>query len=268
MKSIDKAKSKKQKVKSEEYSSLTIHPFSLSAFQLHRYNRNILIPQIGEKGQEKLKQAKILVCGAGGLGSTVLANLASIGIGTIGIIDNDVLEISNLNRQYIHKFNSLGKLKTESAKNWINEFNPDINVKTYSIRLDETNYQDIVKDYDFIMDCFDSFKSKFLLNEIAVKTGKTLIHGGVTEFFGQVSVIIPGKTACLNCILPKEDSYIVKGVLSPAVSTIASIQSMEAVKLILGIGERLENKLLSYNGLNMRFNTINLSRRTKCEVCF
>lgn len=178
------------------------------------------------------------------------------------------MEISNLNRQYIHKFNSLGKLKTESAKNWINEFNPDINVKTYSIRLDETNYQDIVKDYDFIMDCFDSFKSKFLLNEIAVKTGKTLIHGGVTEFFGQVSVIIPGKTACLNCILPKEDSYIVKGVLSPAVSTIASIQSMEAVKLILGIGERLENKLLSYNGLNMRFNTINLSRRTKCEVCF
>ena len=238
-----------------------------STYQLQRYNRNLLIPKIGEEGQEKLSQAKILVCGAGGLGSTVLANLASVGIGNIGIIDNDVLELSNLNRQYIHKIDALGKIKVESAKKWINEFNPEINVNTYQIRLDETNYLEIVKDYDFIMDCFDSFKSKFLLNKIAVKTGKTLIHGGVTEFFGQVTTIIPQKTACLNCILPEDDTYIVKGVLSPAVTTIASIQAMEAVKLILNIGERLENKLLSYNGLNMTFKTINISRNSNCKLC-
>lgn len=234
---------------------------------LQRYNRNILIPQVGESGQEKISNAKILVCGAGGLGSTVLTNLAAVGIGTIGIVDNDVLELSNLNRQYIHKLDALGQVKVESAKKWINEFNPEITVKTYQTRLDETNYQDIVKDYDFIMDCFDSFKSKFLLNKIAVETGKTLIHGGVTEFFGQVSVIVPNKTACLNCILPEEDAYIVKGVISPAVATIASIEAMEAVKYILGIGENLENKLLSYNGLTMEFKTINIEKNPNCSLC-
>lgn len=235
-----------------------------------RYNRNILIKQIGEEGQEKLSQAKVLVCGAGGLGSTVLANLASVGVGTIGkigIIDNDVLELSNLNRQYIHKIASLGKVKVDSAKQWISEFNPEINVKTYQTRLDEENYVEIVKDYDFIVDCFDSFKSKFLLNKIAVSTEKTLIHGGVTEFFGQVTKIVPGKTACLNCILPEEDVYIVKGVLSPAVTTIASIEAMEVVKTILNVGEGLENKLLSYDGLRMQFKTINIAKNPHCKFC-
>lgn len=238
-----------------------------STLPQERYSRNILVPQIGEEGQKKLSQAKVLVCGAGGLGSTVLANLSSVGIGTIGIIDNDVLELSNLNRQYIHKFDNLGKIKVESAKQWIGEFNPEIKTNIYPIRLDENNYNDIVKDYDFIIDCFDSFKSKFLLNKIAVKTGKTLIHGGVTEFFGQVTVIVPEKTACLNCILPEEDGYIIKGVLSPAVTTIASIQAMEVVKLILNIGESLENKLLSYDGLKMRFKTINLAKNPNCTLC-
>lgn len=232
-----------------------------------RYNRNILISQIGEEGQKKLSRSKVLVCGAGGLGSTVLVNLASVGIGKIGIIDNDVLELSNLNRQYIHKFENIGKIKVESAKQWINEFNPEINVNTHQLRLDENNYNNIVKDYDLIIDCFDSFKSKFLLNKIAVRTGKTLIHGGVTEFFGQVTIIVPGKTACLNCILPEETGYVVKGVLGPAVTTIASIEAMEAVKIILNIDEHLENKLLSYDGLKMRFKTINLTKNPNCSLC-
>lgn len=234
---------------------------------LQRYNRNIIIAKVGEEGQKKLSQAKVLVCGAGGLGSTVLTSLASVGVGTIGIVDNDILELSNLNRQYIHKYDNIGKVKVESAKRWINEFNPEINVNTYQIRLDSENYQDIVKDYDFIMDCFDSFKSKFLLNKIAVQTGKTLIHGGVTEFFGQVTTIVPGKTACLNCILPEEDAYVIKGVLSPAVSTIASIEAMEAVKVILNLDGRLENRLLSYDGLNMQFKTINIARNGQCKLC-
>lgn len=232
-----------------------------------RYNRNILISQIGEEGQKKLANAKILVCGAGGLGSTVLTNLASVGIGTIGIVDNDVLEMSNLNRQYIHKLANLGKVKVESAKKWINEFNPQIIVNAYQMRLDGTNYADIVDSYDLIMDCFDSFRSKFLLNKIAVTTGKTLVHGGVTEFFGQVTTIVPGKTACLSCILPEEDQYIVKGVLSPAVATIASIEVMEAVKNILNIGESLQNKLLSYDGLRMQFKTINIAKNPNCKLC-
>lgn len=235
---------------------------------LQRYNRNILVKEVNENGQRKLSQAKVLVCGAGGLGSTVLANLASVGIGTIGVVDNDILELSNLNRQYIHKFDNIGSVKVESAKKWINEFNPEIKVNAYQTRLDEKNYIDIVKDYDLILDCFDSFKSKFLLNEIAVKTGKTLIHGGVTEFYGQVTTIIPGRTACLKCILPEEDGYVVKGVLSPAVSAIASFEAMEAMKVILNIGQRLENRLLSYDGLNMQFKIINIAKNPNCKLCY
>lgn len=264
MKSI---KREEEREKRKESLEQTVRPFDLSTFQLQRYNRNILVEQVGEEGQKKLASAKILVCGAGGLGSTVLTNLASLGIGTIGIVDNDVLELSNLNRQYIHKFENIGKVKVESAKTWIKEFNPEIDVQAHQIRLDENNYHEIVKDYDFIMDCFDSFKSKFLLNKIAVETGKTLIHGGVTEFYGQVTTIIPNKTACLNCILPEEGGYVVKGVLSPAVSNIASIEAMEATKLILGVGELLENRLLSYDGLNMQFKTINIAKNPHCKLC-
>lgn len=236
---------------------------------LTRYNRNILIEKVSEKGQLKLLNSKVLVAGAGGLGSTVLANLSSVGVGTIGIIDNDTLELSNLNRQYIHKNANIGKVKVESAKNWINEFNPNVDVKTYQLRLDSDNYESIVEGYGLIIDCFDSYKSKFLLNEIAVKTGKTLIHGGVTEFFGQVTTIIPGRTACLNCILEgfENSPYVVKGVISPAVTIIASIESMEAVKVLLGIGELLENRLLSYNGLTMEFKSINLCKNSKCSLC-
>lgn len=258
----------KEKVKRKKNceNSFPLSPFPFP-FSSERYNRNILIPDVGEEGQKKLSQAKVLVCGAGGLGSTVLANLASVGIGTIGVVDNDVVELSNLNRQYIHKFENIGSIKVESAKKWINDFNPGVNVNTYQVRLDEHNYSEIVKDYDFIMDCFDSFKSKFLLNRIAVQTGKTLIHGGVTEFYGQVTVIKPGKTACLNCILSEPSANVVKGVLSPAVTLIASIEAMEAVKLILNTGESLENKLLSYDGLKMEFKTINLAKNPNCALC-
>lgn len=236
---------------------------------LERYNRNILINEIGEDGQKKLLNAKVLIAGAGGLGSTVIANLASVGIGNIGIVDNDILELSNLNRQYIHRFDNIGKVKVDSAKEWINNFNPDINVQIYQTRLDEENYKNIVLDYDLIVDCFDSYKSKFLLNKIAVESNKTLIHGGVTEFYGQVSVIVPGKTACLECIIPDYDvnSYSIKGVISPAVTTIASIESLEVVKQLLKIGDALENKLLTYNGFTMNFKTINITKNLTCPLC-
>lgn len=236
---------------------------------LERYNRNILIKEIGEDGQKKLLYSKVLIAGAGGLGSTVIANLASVGVGNIGIVDNDVLELSNLNRQYIHKFTNIGKVKVESAKEWINSFNPDINVQIYQKRMDETNYNDIVRDYDLIVDCFDSYKSKFVLNKIAFESDKTLIHGGVTEFYGQVTTIVPEKTACLCCLIPDYDvnSYSIKGVISPAVTAIASIESMEVIKQLLNIGETLENKLLTYNGLTMNFKKLNIAKNSKCPLC-
>lgn len=236
---------------------------------MERYDRNILIPQVGKEGQIKLSSAKVLVAGAGGLGSTVIANLASVGIGNIGIIDNDVIELSNLNRQYIHKFLNIGKNKTESAKDWINSFNPDINVEIFTLRLDEDNYKDIISGYELIIDCFDSYKSKFLLNKIAVENNKTLIHGGVTEFYGQVTTILPEKTACLNCLIPDFDSSetVIKGVISPAVSTIASVQSMEAVKVLLNLEDSLANQLLTFDGLKMEFRKINIKKNPNCPLC-
>lgn len=235
-----------------------------------RYKRNIAIKEIGIEGQEKLKNSKILICGAGGLGSTVISNLASIGIGNIGIIDYDLIEISNLNRQYIHKFKSIGEKKVISAKNWIYDFNNQIKVDTYDIKLNLDNYSEIVKKYDLIIDCFDSYHSKFILNTIAIKSKKILIHAGVSEFYGQVTSIIPHHTPCLNCIIPftlTDEKEIPKGVISPIVSTIASIQSLEAVKLILNIGDPLINHLLIFNGLNMSFKKIFLKKNPKCKVC-
>ncbi|HBG48911.1 MAG TPA: adenylyltransferase [Cyanobacteria bacterium UBA9971] len=238
-------------------------------FNKERYNRNILIKDIGEDGQKNLLNSKVLIAGAGGLGATVIANLASVGIGNMGIIDNDKLELSNLNRQYIHKFDNIGKNKAKSAKEWIKSFNPDINVQIYQIRLDKSNYKDIINNYNIIIDCFDSYKSKFLLNKIAVENNKTLIHGGVTEFYGQTTVIIPNKTACLSCLIPdiNPDAYVSKGVISPAVSTIASIQSMETVKTLLGIGTSLTNQLLTYDGLKMEFKKINIQKNPDCPLC-
>lgn len=236
---------------------------------MERYNRNILIKEIGEDGQKKLSQSKVLVCGCGGLGSTVITNLASLGIGTIGIADYDNVEVSNLNRQYLHSPENIGYKKVLSAKCWINQYNPDIDVRIFDLMLDNENYGRVVKDFDFIIDCFDSYKSKFLLNEIAVKTGKTLIHGGISEFYGQVTVIKRGETPCLRCILPDadENTEFPKGSISPAVSTIGSIQSMEAVKNILSIGEPLKNVLLTCNCLTSEFKKLKISKNSDCPLC-
>jgi molybdopterin-synthase adenylyltransferase len=234
-----------------------------------RYNRNILVPDIGIKGQNKLFSSKVLVAGAGGLASTVIANLASLGIGNIGIVDDDKLELSNFNRQYIHTPSNIGKLKVESALEWIKKYNPDIAVETFALRMTEKNSGEIIKKFDIIVDCFDSFESKFMLNRVCVHNKKTLIHGGVTEFYGQVHTVIPGRSACLSCIVPESDgaSTTVKGVLSPAVSTIASIQSMEVLKIIIGTGELLTNQLLTYDGKKQEFKKHGVVRNTRCQVC-
>ena len=234
---------------------------------MERYSRNILIENIGIEGQKKLLNSKVLIAGCGGLGSGVIAALSSVGVGTLGLVDNDVVEISNLNRQFIHKPENIGKFKVDSAKDWINSYNPDIKTEIYQLRLDESNY-DFLKSYDIIIDCFDSFESKFILNEACIKSEKILIHGGVTEFFGQVTTIIPRDNSCLRCLFPDSElSSVLKGVISPAVSTVASIQAMETVKVILGIGEPLVNKLLCYDGLKQEFKKINLTKNLDCPVC-
>lgn len=238
---------------------------------MSRYERNILIDKVGQDGQNKLLRASVLVCGAGGLGSNVISNLASLGVGNIGIIDNDKVELSNLNRQYIHKMATLGQDKVLSAQAWIKEYNPEINVIPYKVRLNKDNAGEYFKKYDLIIDCFDNYYSKFILSDTAVKTGKTLIHGGVEEFMGQVCVI-KKNTACLACFVPElyncsQNLGIKKGIISPVVSTIASIQAMEAFKIITGIGNVLENTLLIYNGLNQEFKKIYGKKNPNCPSC-
>ncbi len=236
-----------------------------------RYERNILIEKIGKKGQDKLCNSRVLVCGAGGLGSCVIFNLASLGVGNIGIVDNDKVELTNFNRQYIHKMSTLGKDKVYSAKLAINEYNPEINVISHNIWLNNQNVQEYFSMYDLIIDCFDNYYSKFMLSDAVVRTDKTLIHGGVEEFMGQVCVIRKN-TACLACFIPElyncpHDIKIKKGIISPVVSTIASIQSMEAFKIITGIGSILENTLLMYNGLNQEFKKLHIKKNVKCPSC-
>jgi len=233
-----------------------------------RYSRNILLEEVGMEGQTRLFSSKVLVAGAGGLGSTVLVSLASMGVGNIGIIDFDVVEMSNLNRQFIHSEKFIGEPKTTSAKEFLALYNPDISIKEFNLKLDENNYKDIFGEYEIIIDCFDSFKSKFLLNKIAVDEDKTLIHAGVTEFYGQVCVIKPKNSACLECFLnSSEFPQETKGVLSPVVSTIASIQAMEAAKVILGMGEILTDKLLCYNALEQTFKKLSINQNPSCPIC-
>ncbi len=235
-----------------------------------RYSRNILINEISDEGQGKLLKSKVLVAGAGGLGSTVLANLASLGVGNVGIVDYDNVELSNLNRQYIHKFNNINKLKTDSAEEWLRSYNPDIKIDKYKLKLTYTNSNEIIEKYDVIIDCFDSYKSKFELNNICVKHEKPLVHAGVTEFSGQVMTIIPGKTACLYCIFtePELGSYVLKGIISPTVSYAASVQSSEAVKVLLNLNKKLlTNCLFSFNLLDNEFRKIKMEKNPKCPAC-
>lgn len=236
---------------------------------MERYNRNISIKEIGESGQKKLLNAKILIAGAGGLGSSVISGLASVGLGNIGIIDYDCVELSDLNRQFIYTPENIGQKKTEFAKKWIKEHNPDINVEIFDLKLDKNNGQEIISRYDIVIDCFDSYESKFLLNELCIKNNKIFIHGGVAEFCGQVMTVIPGKSACLNCILtePDGEAYVLHGIISPTVSMIASIQSAEAVKAVLCTGKLLTNRLLTYDSLNMNFRTINIAENKNCPLC-
>ncbi len=234
-----------------------------------RYARNLEKGGIDEISQEKLLNAKVLVMGAGGLGSGVIMNLCALGIGQIKIIDDDILEESNYNRQIIHKYKNLGRAKVISAKEWANEFNPEIKIEIDKIRINDLNYFNAVEDYDIIVDCFDSYKSKYMLNEIALRHKKILVHGGIQGFCGQVTTIVPQKTGCLSCVVQKPQKFEQELIasLSPVVSTISSIQALEVLKIITGLGEPLLNRLLVFDGLKGEFKILNFTKSIVCEQC-
>lgn len=236
--------------------------------KLERYQQNIGINGITKEAQEKIFCAKVAIMGAGGLGSGVIMNLAALGVGQIKIIDDDVVKEEDLNAQLIHKYKNIGRAKVMSAKDWIQEYNPDIKVELDKIKLNELNYFNIIDDYDIIVDCFNSIETKYILNEIALRHKKILIHGYTQGFFGQVATIHPPKSACLACIkqkptLLKEEKY---PTIAPVVNTIAAIQSQETLKAIIG-GELLTNKLLMFDGYKCEFKTYECNKNIACQAC-
>lgn len=242
--------------------------------QLERYARHIAIKEVGQEGQQKLLDSKILVIGAGGLGSPALMYLASAGVGTIGIADGDIVDLSNLQRQIIHSDSDIGIPKVQSAKNTINAMNPDIKVNTYYMTVNESNIMNLISDYDFILDCTDNFKSKFLINDSCVMSGKPFTHAGILRFEGQLMTYIPQKSPCYRCVFgnppPPDAVPTVKqaGVIGAVCGTIGTLQALEAIRYILGTGDLLCGYMLTFNALTMDFRKIKLPRRSEnCSVC-
>lgn len=242
--------------------------------QLERYSRHIILKEIGVKGQKKLLNAKVLIIGAGGLGAPAAMYLAAAGVGTIGIADADEVDLSNLQRQIIHATKDVGKAKVQSAKETMNELNPDVTVNTYRTFVDSSNILDLIKDYDFILDGTDNFPAKFLINDACVMAKKPFSHAGIIRFRGQLMTYVPGQGPCYRCVFknppPKDAVPTCKqaGVVGAMGGVIGSLQAMEAVKFIVGQGELLTGKLLTFDALKMEWHTIKLPANTdNCPVC-
>ena len=250
-----------------------VQPRVLTDVQSKRYSRHLLVPEVGEAGQFKLLDSRVLFIGAGGLGSPAAYYLAAAGVGTIGIIDADVVEESNLQRQIIHNMSRIGQYKAESAKQTIQELNPDIKVNTYIERLDETNVARIIADYDVIIDGTDNFPTRYLLNDAALLANKPVVHGSVFRFEGQVTVFKPYEGPCYRCLYPEPPpaalapSCAEAGVLGVLPGVIGMLQAVETLKLLLGIGDPLVGRLMMYDALAGEFNELRLFRDPHCPAC-
>jgi adenylyltransferase/sulfurtransferase len=240
--------------------------------QIERYSRNIILKEVGGKGQTKLLESKVLVIGAGGLGAPASLYLAASGVGTIGIADGDAVDITNLQRQIIHFTPDIGKPKVTSAKEKIIALNPDVNVITYNDRITADNIASVIQDYDFIIDATDNFPTKFLINDACVLNKKAFSHGGILRFDGQTLTHTPGN-ACYRCVFdsPPPKGLVPTcsqaGILGAVAGILGSIQAAEALKFILGTGDLLINRLLVMNALDMSFRTVDLKRNPKCKIC-
>jgi molybdopterin/thiamine biosynthesis adenylyltransferase/rhodanese-related sulfurtransferase len=250
-----------------------VQDFQYTPEQLVRYSRHFLLPEVGEEGQAKLLGAKILMVGAGGLGSPAAYYLAAAGVGTLGIIDNDVVDISNLQRQILHANDRVGTPKVESAKKTLEGLNPDVKVIPYQSKLTSENIMEILKDYDFVVDGCDNFPTRYLVNDACVLTGKPNVHGSIFQFEGQATVFYPGKGPCYRCLYPEPPpaelapSCAEAGVLGVLPGLIGVIEALEAIKLILEKGDSLVGRLLTFNTLTMEINTLRLRRDPNCPMC-
>jgi sulfur-carrier protein adenylyltransferase/sulfurtransferase len=249
-------------------------PRTLSPERRTRYSRHLLIPEIGEEGQLRLLDSRVLLIGAGGLGSPASLYLAAAGVGTLGIIDADIVDETNLQRQIAHSLDTLGTPKVESAKRTINALNPDVDVVTYRERLTSENIDRILDDgWDLIVDGADNFPTRYLVNDASVWRGIPVVHGSIYRFEGQVTVFKPHEGPCYRCLFPEPPppelapSCAEGGVLGVLPGIIGSLQTNEAIKLAAGIGEPLIGRLLLFDALATEFNEVKIERRTDCPVC-
>ncbi len=238
-----------------------------------RYSKQIILDGIGYEGQEKLKKSKILVVGAGGLGSPVLYYLAAVGVGTIGIADFDTVTLSNLNRQILYSSEDLGKRKVDLAFEKILKLNPDISVIKHYTRIDIDNVEDIIAGYDVVIDATDNFSIRYLLSDCCYFLGKPIIEGAATGYDGILMTIIPGKTPCYRCLypVPPEDGVLPTcsdtGILGMVTGIVGSVQALEAVKVVLGLGETVSGRILTFDALTTNFREVKWSRREQCPLC-
>ncbi|MCO4763790.1 MAG: molybdopterin-synthase adenylyltransferase MoeB [Myxococcales bacterium] len=246
---------------------------SLTDSQMARYSRHLLMPEVGEEGQLKLLDAKVLLIGAGGLGSPTAMYLAAAGIGTIGIVDGDTVDMSNLQRQLLHREESVGTSKVESAKKTLQGINSDITINTYNYRIDSDNVLDLFAQYDIIVDGCDNFPTRYLVNDACYMLNKTNVHGSIFRFEGQVTVFQPNEGPCYRCLYPEPPppgmapSCAEAGVLGILPGIIGVAQAIETIKVILGIGQPLIGRLLTFDALSMSFRTLNIRRDHDCPLC-
>jgi adenylyltransferase/sulfurtransferase len=246
---------------------------SLSKEQIERYSRHIILPDVGGEGQKKLLSSRVLLLGMGGLGSPAALYLAAAGVGTLGLVDFDTVELSNLQRQVIHTNEDLGKSKVQSAKETIKAINPDVKVQKYEESLSVDNIMEIISDYDLIVDGTDNFPTRFLLNDACVLEGKTIVYGAILRFEGQVSVFAPDRGPCYRCLVPEmpPPGSVPRcqeaGVLGVLPGIIGSLQAAEAIKLILGIGIPLIGRLLLFDAMDMEMQELKLRKDPNCPAC-
>ncbi|WP_434418664.1 molybdopterin-synthase adenylyltransferase MoeB [Nannocystis pusilla] len=253
------------------------HPFdrprNLSAEQVKRYSRHIMLPEVGEVGQGKLLDAKVLCLGAGGLGSPSSLYLAAAGVGTIGMVDDDLVDESNLQRQILHNMERLGMPKVESARKTLQALNPNVKVIAHQTRLTSENILDIISGYDLIVDGADNFPTRYLLNDAALKLGKPVVHASIFRFEGQLTTFLPHEGPCYRCLYPDPPppgmapSCQEAGVLGVLPGIVGTLQANEALKIILGVGQTLSGRLLVFDALGTKWRTLKLRKDPECRVC-
>jgi len=246
----------------------------LTPDQIERYSRQILVPDLGGKAQIRLRKSRVLVIGAGGLGSPAAFYLAAAGIGGLGIVDPDHVELSNLQRQILHATDDIGHQKVASAQAKLHRLNPEVEIKTYAARFEDANAEGIAKGYDFIVDGSDNFETKFLLNDVAIKLGIAFSHAGIVRLQGQTMTVVPGKSACYRCLFqappPPEEILNCQqsGILGAVAGTLGTIQATEAIKYLAGFEEGLlTDRLLVYDAKLMKFHSVEVSRDPQCIAC-